>query len=69
MYLCCVKDPKIKKKTNTTRFLPRQKADLTIAYDVLQAYGNNYMAQVIELISCSESQFLKKVFLFLYTFK
>jgi hypothetical protein len=46
MFLCCVKDPKIKKKTNTTRFLPRQKADLTIAYDVLQAYGNNYMAQV-----------------------
>lgn len=48
MYLCCAKDPKIKKKTNTTRFLPRQKADLTIAYDVLQAYGNNYMAQVIK---------------------
>ncbi|XP_040381171.1 COBRA-like protein 10 [Oryza brachyantha] len=47
MYVCCVKDPKFKaKKTNTTRFQARQKADLTIAYDVLQAFGNNYMAQV-----------------------
>ncbi|KAJ4813248.1 Protein COBRA [Rhynchospora pubera] len=46
MYLCCVKDPKMKKKTNTTKFLKRQKADLTIAYDILQAYGNNYLAQV-----------------------
>uniref|UniRef100_A0A0D9WTE0 COBRA C-terminal domain-containing protein n=1 Tax=Leersia perrieri TaxID=77586 RepID=A0A0D9WTE0_9ORYZ len=47
MYVCCVKDPKFKgKKANATRYLPRQKADLTIAYDVLQAFGNNYMAQV-----------------------
>ncbi|KAL5225107.1 hypothetical protein ABZP36_011746 [Zizania latifolia] len=47
MYVCCVKDPKFKaKKMNTTRYLQRQKADLTIAYDVLQAFGNNYMAQV-----------------------
>uniref|UniRef100_A0A0E0ADG7 COBRA C-terminal domain-containing protein n=1 Tax=Oryza glumipatula TaxID=40148 RepID=A0A0E0ADG7_9ORYZ len=48
MYVCCVKDPKFKaKKVNTTtRYLPRQKADLTIAYDVLQAFGNNYMVQV-----------------------
>uniref|UniRef100_A0A0D9VPJ3 COBRA C-terminal domain-containing protein n=1 Tax=Leersia perrieri TaxID=77586 RepID=A0A0D9VPJ3_9ORYZ len=47
MYVCCVKDPKFKgKKPNATRYLPRQKADLTIAYDVLQAFGNNYMVQV-----------------------
>ncbi|XP_051215613.1 COBRA-like protein 10 [Lolium perenne] len=47
MYVCCVKDRKFKaKKANSTRYLPRQKADLTIAYDVLQAFGNKYMAQV-----------------------
>ncbi|CAM0958666.1 unnamed protein product [Alopecurus aequalis] len=47
MYVCCVRDPKLKtKKGNSTRYLPRQKGDLTIAYDVLQAFGNNYMAQV-----------------------
>nr|CAD1819169.1 unnamed protein product [Ananas comosus var. bracteatus] len=47
MYVCCVKDPKIKhKKANSTRFLPRQKGDLTIAYDVLQSYGSSYLAQV-----------------------
>ncbi|XP_073116113.1 COBRA-like protein 10 [Elaeis guineensis] len=46
MYVCCVKDPKFKAKTNTTRFLPLQKGDLLIFYDVIQAYGNNYLAQV-----------------------
>ncbi|KAJ4813249.1 Protein COBRA [Rhynchospora pubera] len=47
MYVCCVKDPKFKNKdANATKFLPRQKADLTIAYDVLQSYENNYLAQV-----------------------
>jgi COBRA-like protein len=47
MYVCCIKDPKSKAKpVNATKFLPRQKADLTIAYDVLQSYGNNYLAQV-----------------------
>ncbi|XP_073005777.1 COBRA-like protein 10 [Typha latifolia] len=47
MYVCCVKDPKFKSKTtNSTRYLPRQKADLTFAYDVIEAYGNNYLAQV-----------------------
>ncbi|KAJ3670401.1 hypothetical protein LUZ60_010725 [Juncus effusus] len=47
MYACCVKDPKYKAKaTNTTKFLPRQQADLTFAYDILQSYGNNYLAQV-----------------------
>ncbi|XP_008778537.1 COBRA-like protein 10 [Phoenix dactylifera] len=47
MYVCCVKDPKLKtNKTDTTRFLPRQKGDLLISYDVIQANGNNYLAQV-----------------------
>jgi hypothetical protein len=48
MYVCCVKDPKLKAKTkaNSTRYLARQKADLTFAYDVLQATANNYLAQV-----------------------
>lgn len=27
-------------------FLPRQKGNLTIAYDVLQSYGSSYLAQV-----------------------
>ncbi|CAL9750034.1 unnamed protein product [Musa acuminata subsp. burmannicoides] len=47
MFVCCVKNKKYKKaKPTETRFLPRQHADLTIAYDVLQAYDSNYMAQV-----------------------
>jgi len=47
MYVCCVKDKKFKaKKANSTRYLARQKADLTMAYDVLTAYGNKYIAQV-----------------------
>ncbi|KAL6840599.1 hypothetical protein ACP4OV_029463 [Aristida adscensionis] len=47
MYVCCVKDPKLKKKkTKATKFQQRQTADLTFAYDVLQATANNYMVQV-----------------------
>ncbi|OMO76713.1 Glycosyl-phosphatidyl inositol-anchored, plant [Corchorus capsularis] len=46
MYVCCVKDPKFKAKELKSKFLPRQKGDLSISYDVTQAYGNNYMAQV-----------------------
>ncbi|KAJ0983223.1 hypothetical protein J5N97_011478 [Dioscorea zingiberensis] len=48
MYVCCVKDPKFKKKKkdDSNKFLPRQYGDLNIVYDVLQAYGNNYLAQV-----------------------
>ncbi|XVF87686.1 hypothetical protein PTKIN_Ptkin18bG0140600 [Pterospermum kingtungense] len=46
MYLCCVRDPKYKAKEQKTKFLPRQKGDLLISYDVTQAYENNYMAQV-----------------------
>ncbi|KAK3125199.1 hypothetical protein QOZ80_7BG0601620 [Eleusine coracana subsp. coracana] len=48
MYACCVKDPKLKAKAkaNSTRYAARQKADLTFAYDVLQANVNNYLAQV-----------------------
>ncbi|KAG2645791.1 COBRA-like protein 10 [Panicum virgatum] len=47
MYACCVRDPKFKaKKANSTRYQARQKADLTFAYDVLQATTNNYQVQV-----------------------
>ncbi|PKA52614.1 COBRA-like protein 10 [Apostasia shenzhenica] len=31
---------------SSIKFLPRQHGDLTISYDVLQAYANNYWAQV-----------------------
>lgn len=46
MLVCCVRDPKFKIKNTATKYLPRQKGDLSISYDVLQAYGNNYLAQV-----------------------
>ncbi|KAG6533191.1 COBRA-like protein 10 [Zingiber officinale] len=47
MFVCCVKDPKFKpNKTDTHHFLPRRYGDLTFAYDVLQSYDSNYMAQV-----------------------
>ncbi|KAM3701531.1 hypothetical protein ACJW30_05G179800 [Castanea mollissima] len=46
MYVCCARNPKFKVKVLKTKFLPRQNGDLTISYDVLQAYGNNYIAQV-----------------------
>ncbi|KAK1440026.1 hypothetical protein QVD17_05851 [Tagetes erecta] len=47
MHACCTKDPKYKKKKKTTlKFFPRQKADLSIIYDVIQAYKGNYQAQV-----------------------
>ncbi|KAJ7967653.1 COBRA protein [Quillaja saponaria] len=46
MYACCVRNPKFKVKEVKTKFLPRQNGDLTIAYDILQAYENNYLAQV-----------------------
>ncbi|KAI4320778.1 hypothetical protein MLD38_034223 [Melastoma candidum] len=46
MYTCCVKDKKFKAKPTKNMFLPRQYGDLSITYDVLQAYQNNYLAQV-----------------------
>ncbi|KAJ1388332.1 COBRA, plant, partial [Sesbania bispinosa] len=46
MWACCKKDPKFKSKLPKTKFLPRQKGDLTISYDVLQVYDNNYLVQV-----------------------
>ncbi|WOK99758.1 hypothetical protein Cni_G08470 [Canna indica] len=47
MYVCCVRDPKVKiNNTDEGRFLPRRYGDLTFAYDVLQSYGSNYLAQV-----------------------
>lgn len=46
MSVCCKKDPKFKAKKITTKFLPRQTADLSIVYDVITAYENKYLAQV-----------------------
>ncbi|EPS60262.1 hypothetical protein M569_14541, partial [Genlisea aurea] len=46
MYVCCKKDPKLKKKAQKTKFFPRQYGDLDFTYDVLKAYGNHYQAQV-----------------------
>ncbi|KAF3451683.1 hypothetical protein FNV43_RR07779 [Rhamnella rubrinervis] len=46
MYVCCTRDPKFKVKNLKTKYLPRQNGDLSISYDVMQAYVNNYQAQV-----------------------
>ncbi|KAH7546656.1 hypothetical protein FEM48_Zijuj01G0224600 [Ziziphus jujuba var. spinosa] len=47
MFVCCKRDPKYKaKKPKATKFLPRQNGDLSLTYDILQAYGANYLAQV-----------------------
>lgn len=46
MDVCCVRDLKSKASKTNTKYFPRQKGDLMISYDVLQAYGNNYLAQV-----------------------
>lgn len=47
MYVCCVRNPKFKtKEPKSTKFLPRQNGDLSISYDIIQAYQGNYLAQV-----------------------
>ncbi|CAH9104146.1 unnamed protein product [Cuscuta epithymum] len=46
MSMCCTRDPKYKNKKLKTKFLPRQKGDLSFTYDVLSAYENKYLAQV-----------------------
>ncbi|OVA11132.1 COBRA [Macleaya cordata] len=47
MYVCCVRNPKFKANiTKPTKFLPRQNGDLSMTYDVLQAFEGNYLAQV-----------------------
>ncbi|KAG0481808.1 hypothetical protein HPP92_009892 [Vanilla planifolia] len=46
MSACCIRDPKWKDNSTTVKFLPRQQGDLTISYDVIQAYSNNYWAQI-----------------------
>ncbi|GAB4849657.1 COBRA-like protein 10 [Ancistrocladus abbreviatus] len=46
MYMCCRKDKKFKPKVTKTKFAQRRYGDLNFMYDILQAYGNNYMAQV-----------------------
>lgn len=47
MNVCCTKDPNFKaNNTLDEEFLPRQNADLTIAYDVTSSYPSNYWAQV-----------------------
>ncbi|KAF4378055.1 hypothetical protein F8388_020691 [Cannabis sativa] len=47
MYVCCRPDPKYKaKKSKRTKFLPRRNGDLSFTYDIMQAYGGSYLAQV-----------------------
>lgn len=47
MFVCCRKDPKAKAKlAKKTKFLPRRYGDLTIAYDVLQAFQTSYSVQL-----------------------
>lgn len=46
MYLCCKRIPDFIEEEEKTKFSRRQKGDLSISYDVTQAYDNNYLAQV-----------------------
>ncbi|KAK6924897.1 COBRA, plant [Dillenia turbinata] len=46
MRVCCKRNPKIKVKETILKYLPRQDGDLLISYDVMQAYQENYVAQV-----------------------
>eukprot|EP01018_Ginkgo_biloba_P028192 Gb_32178 [translate_table: standard] len=47
MEVCCKKDPNFVPLTDKeSQFLPREEGDLTISYDVTQAYESNYLAQV-----------------------
>ncbi|XP_057760212.1 COBRA-like protein 10 [Arachis stenosperma] len=46
MYACCKRDPKSKADTSNKKYQATQKGDLSIMYDVVQVYSNNYMAQV-----------------------
>lgn len=46
MQVCCKRDPKFKSNVTSEKFLPRQKGDLTIMYDVTRTYESNYWAQV-----------------------
>ncbi|GKC28901.1 COBRA-like protein 10 [Tanacetum coccineum] len=46
MHVCCTKDPKYKPKKILNKFFPRRKADLSITYDITQAYKSNYQAEV-----------------------
>ncbi|XP_010440388.1 PREDICTED: COBRA-like protein 9 [Camelina sativa] len=44
---CCTRDASIKVNTTiTTKFFPRQPGDLTIMYDVIRAYDQNYLTEV-----------------------
>ncbi|XP_057542652.1 COBRA-like protein 7 [Amaranthus tricolor] len=44
---CCIRDPDFKSNmTIADEFLPRQKGDLTIMYDVTKSYEGSYWAQV-----------------------
>ncbi|KAG9146727.1 hypothetical protein Leryth_005063 [Lithospermum erythrorhizon] len=46
MYVCCTRDPKVKLKNSNSKYMPRTYGDITLAYDVLQAYPSKYLAQV-----------------------
>ncbi|CAL1354345.1 unnamed protein product [Linum trigynum] len=51
MEVCCRVDPKAKAKKKLPKdkkikFFPRRYGDLVFTYDILQAWGNNYQAQI-----------------------
>lgn len=47
MHVCCKKNPKYKAPpAKTTKYARRQKGDLSIMFDVIQASANNYLAEV-----------------------
>ncbi|XP_027338287.1 COBRA-like protein 7 [Abrus precatorius] len=46
-HVCCTSDPNFKTNITTEeQFLPRQKGDLSIIYDVTKTYDSNYWAEV-----------------------
>lgn len=45
MHVCCKKVPRLKTKRPKTKFERRRSGVLNIMYDVLQSYGNSYLAQ------------------------
>ncbi|CAH8374407.1 unnamed protein product [Eruca vesicaria subsp. sativa] len=46
LQVCCMPNPKNKTSPVGVKFLPRQKGDLTIMYDITRPYASSYWAQV-----------------------
>ncbi|KMZ63191.1 putative Protein COBRA [Zostera marina] len=60
MHICCTRDPKFNDTSPISDdFLPRQTGDLTIAYDVLQSFGDSYIAQVKIEMSKNNDTFVR----------